>query len=260
MALRTQSRIDPSECGGHRDDGLDRMTFSKYGEYLSPSWTNFDRYNENLTYDASGNILTLNRRGYISAGNFNVIDNLTYTLDATNTNRVSSIADASGSTLGFPAASGSYTYDNNGNQLSDGAKGFTAITYNHLNLPTKFTQGANTIEIQYDASGRKLKKILSGGTTKSYIGSFEYAGTTVEAVYHSEGRARNNSGTYVYEYVIKDHLGNSRVIFTNTSGAIAQIKAEVQRKSRYGVIGKNHYYPFGMPVRSLTEAGSKLDG
>ncbi|MBK6476735.1 MAG: hypothetical protein IPF93_00250 [Saprospiraceae bacterium] len=134
-----------------------------------------------------GNILTLNRRGYISAGNYNVIDNLTYTIhrsciepckhreDATNTNRVSSIADASGSTLGFPAASGSYTYDNNacssgvlrrrGNQLSDGAKaclpmrqGFTAITYNHLNLPTKFTQGANTIEIQYDASGRKLKR------------------------------------------------------------------------------------------------------
>ncbi|MBL0113100.1 MAG: hypothetical protein IPP42_20610 [Saprospiraceae bacterium] len=130
--------------GEHRDDGLDRMTASKYGEYLSPSWTNFDRYNENLTYDASGNILTLNRRGYISAGNYNVIDNLTYTIhrsriepckhreDATNTNRVSSIADASGSTLGFPAASGSYTYDNNacssgvlrrrGNQLSDGAK------------------------------------------------------------------------------------------------------------------------------------------
>ena len=218
---------------GFTYDGLDRMTASKYGEYLSPSWTNFDRYNENLTYDASGNILTLNRRGYISAGTYNVIDNLTYTLDATNTNRVSSIADASGSTLGFPAASGAYTYDSNGNQISDGAKGFTAITYNHLNLPTKFTQGANTIEIQYDASGRKLKKILSGGTTKSYIGSFEYVGTTVEAVYHSEGRARNNSGTYVYEYVIKDHLGNSRVMFTNTSGAIAQIQ-------------ENHYYPFGL--------------
>ncbi|MBL0112549.1 MAG: RHS repeat-associated core domain-containing protein [Saprospiraceae bacterium] len=102
-----------------------------------------------------------------------------------------------------------------------------------MNLPTKFTQGANTIEIQYDASGKKLKKILSGGTTKSYIGSFEYVGTAVEALYHSEGRARNNSGTYVYEYVIKDHLGNSRVMFTNTSGAIAQIQ-------------ENHYYPFGL--------------
>ncbi|MBL0113101.1 MAG: hypothetical protein IPP42_20615 [Saprospiraceae bacterium] len=129
-----------------------------------------------------------------------------------------------------------------------------------MNLPTKFTQGANTIEIQYDASGRKLKKILSGGTTKSYIGSFEYVGTTVEAVYHSEGRARNNSGTFVYEYVIKDHLGNSRVMFTNTSGAIAQIKAEVQRKSRYGVIGKNHYYPFGMPARPKSYGGGEQAG
>ncbi|MBK6476737.1 MAG: hypothetical protein IPF93_00260 [Saprospiraceae bacterium] len=108
----------------------------------------------------------------------------------------------------------------------------TIISYNHLNLPTNITiTGGKTIDVTNaadgtklrkvvktgatinlvqvadpvsnvmsigNASGRKLKKILSGGTTKSYIGSFEYVGTTVEAVYHSEGRARNNSGTYVY--------------------------------------------------------------
>ncbi len=149
------------------------------------------------------------------------------------TNKISSITDAASATQGgFPAASGSYTYDTNGNQISDGAKGFTAITYNHLNLPTKFTQGANTIEIQYDAAGRKLKKIPSGGATKSYIGAFEYSTSTVEAVYHSEGRARNSAGTYIYEYLIKDHLGNTRVAFTNTTGTIALVQ-------------ENHYYAFG---------------
>ena len=218
---------------GFTYDGLDRMTASKSGEWVSSAWTNFDRYNESNTYDLNGNILTLVRKGYLSAGNYPTVDNLTYTYDGTNIHRVNSIADASGSTLGYPAASGSYTYDSNGNQISDGAKGFTAITYNHLNLPTKFTQGANTIEIQYDAQGRKLKKILSSGTTKSYIGNIEYVGSTVEAIYHAEGRARNNAGTYVYEYVIKDHLGDTRVAFTNTSGTIALIQ-------------ENHYYPFGM--------------
>ncbi len=219
---------------GFTYDGLQRLTAAKYGEYVTSSWTNLDRYNETPAYDLNGNITTLNRRGYISAGNYNTIDNLTYTYsDANSPNRLMSVADASGSTLGFPAASGSYTYDVNGNQISDGAKGFTAITYNHLNLPTKFTQGANTIEIQYDAAGRKLKKIPSGGATKSYIGAFEYSTSTVEAVYHSEGRARNNAGAFIYEYLIKDHLGNTRVAFTNTTGTIALVQ-------------ENHYYAFGM--------------
>ncbi|MBK6476738.1 MAG: hypothetical protein IPF93_00265 [Saprospiraceae bacterium] len=49
-------------------------------------------------------------------------------------------------------------------------------------------------------------------------------------------------------------------MFTNTSGAIAQIKAEVQRKSRYGVIGKNHYYPFGMPARPKSYGAGSNQG
>ncbi|MBK6476739.1 MAG: hypothetical protein IPF93_00270 [Saprospiraceae bacterium] len=49
-------------------------------------------------------------------------------------------------------------------------------------------------------------------------------------------------------------------MFTNISGGIAQIKAEVPRKSRYGVIGKNHYYPFGMPARPKSYGGGEQAG
>jgi RHS repeat-associated protein len=180
--------------------------------------------------------------------------------------KLNRFADASGFALRYPAVSGANTYlrsrikhdehrdnakgilisdDAKGILISDDAKGITTIKYNHLNPLTKFTQGANSIEKQYianpvsnkmsirNAAGRKLKKILSSGNTKSYIGNVEYVGSTVEAIYHAEGRARNNAGTYVYEYVIKDHLGDTRVAFTNTSGTIALIQ-------------ENHYYPFGM--------------
>lgn len=87
------------------------------------------------------------------------MDNLKYTYlgsrietcehrdDGLKIHQLNSVAEASGNALGYSAASGSYTYDANGNQISDGANGFTVITCNHLNLPTKFTQGANTIEI-----------------------------------------------------------------------------------------------------------------
>ena len=205
-------------------DGLQRITSGTYADI-----------NDAGTFTAT--ISNSQRNGLFLSGACHtqaLLDNMAYSY-TTGTNKISSITDAASATQGgFPAASGSYTYDTNGNQISDGAKGFTAITYNHLNLPTKFTQGANTIEIQYDAAGRKLKKIPSGGATKSYIGTFEYSNSTVEAIYHSEGRARNNAGAFIYEYLIKDHLGNTRVAFTNTTGTIALVQ-------------ENHYYAFGMP-------------
>ena len=218
-------------------DGLQRITSGTYADINDAGTvTATNRYNTSYTYaDLRGNISNSQRNGLFLSGACHtqaLLDNMAYSYTA-GTNKISSITDAASATQGgYRAASGSYTYDANGNQISDGAKGFTAITYNHLNLPTKFTQGANTIEIQYDAAGRKLKKIPSGGATKSYIGTFEYSNSTVEAIYHSEGRARNNAGAFIYEYLIKDHLGNTRVAFTNTTGTIALVQ-------------ENHYYAFG---------------
>ena len=55
-----------------------------------------------------------------------------------------------------------------------------------------------------------------------------------------------------YEYVIRDHLGNGCIYFTdyNGNGSIEESNGEilqvgVKRKSRYAVIGKAHYDPWG---------------
>jgi|GEM_PF-859772 len=224
-------------------DGLDRMTGSRYGENTG-SWTNLNRYNENLTYDLNGNILTLGRRGYISAGNWNTIDTLAYTYgNSSNPNWATTIADGSGSALGYPNTSGTFSFDAAGNQTTYSAKSITAITYNHLNLPTKYTwSGGNTLEIQYDASGRKLAKVPSTGNSKTYVGSIEYSASAIEAIYHPEGRARLISSTWEYEYAVKDHLGNSRVYF-KYNGSMSFLQ-------------ENHYYPFGMEQGGWTAPSS----
>jgi len=66
----------------------------------------------------------------------------------------------------------------------------------------------------------------------------------VEAVYHEEGRATPQSGgAWQYEYSLKDHLGNTRVIFSDTNNdGVPEVMQEAD------------YYPFGMQHASSTTA------
>jgi len=64
----------------------------EYNEDIIFLKENYRRYNESLTYDLRGNILTMNRTGYYTdAGSclYNNIDNLTYNY-AANTNKLTS--------------------------------------------------------------------------------------------------------------------------------------------------------------------------
>jgi RHS repeat-associated protein len=138
-----------------------------------------------------------------------------------------------------------YTYDDNGNLTSDANKNIINITYNHLNLPNVITfADSNTITWLYDAAGVKLQKqtfesVLSTTNTHDYIGGIEYQDNVLEAIYTSEGRAMpNGANTYRYEYTIKDHLGNSRVMFCDVDNDGIVTESEI--------IQEDHYYPFGM--------------
>jgi len=117
-----------------------------------------------------------------------------------------------------------YTYDDNGNQISDENKGIT-ITYNYLNKPAKINiNGKGNISYMYDAAGNRLRKTIHddvANTTEvwDYMGNFVYKDNVLQYILNEEGRSRPEVVTsgaqsgqtkFVYDYFIKDHLGNVR--------------------------------------------------
>ncbi|RYY49995.1 MAG: hypothetical protein EOO06_05315 [Chitinophagaceae bacterium] len=142
-----------------------------------------------------------------------------------------------------------YSYDNNGNLTVDNNKDISSITYNHLNLPSLITVGTKgTIAYLYDAGGNKHQKITtetsasvtyngiphttSITTITRYIGGFTYEskqysdgtlngtlGYTDKLLFfgQEEGRIRPGSDPqvpFVFDYMLKDHLGNVRMVLT----------------------------------------------
>jgi RHS repeat-associated protein len=178
----------------------------------------------NITYDKSGNLKTLTRAG-------SVADNLTYAYTG---NRLTTVTDASGSNLGVKNGVSTYVHDGNGNIITDGNRGAT-ITYNPLNLPKTVTVGGKTLTYDYDASGAK-QKYVSDTLTIKYAGPFEYRLVGVNNVPYraslTEGQAIFKNGVPFFEFYLKDHLGNVRVLF-DTTGKIKQ---------------RNDYYPFGLSI------------
>ncbi len=183
-----------------------------------------------ITYDKNGNITKLNRRGikysYGTVGGdeyYGDIDLLTYTY-LPNSNRLDKVQDNAYSTIGFrdgANASLEYIYDSNGNMILDANKGITAISYNHLNLPTSISingsGGTGTISYIYDANGIKQKKLANTSTT--YAGNYVYEpygpADDLKFFSHPEGYVDVDGG-YKYVYQYKDHLGNIRLSYQDT--------------------------------------------
>ncbi|RPE08305.1 hypothetical protein EGT74_14695 [Chitinophaga lutea] len=114
--------------------------------------------------------------------------------------------------------------------VSDANKGISQITYNHLNLPEQITiTGKGTIRYVYDAAGVKHRKTVTDNTsgqsqttTTAYNGGLVYERNSLRLISHEEGRIRlsypsNQPVTYTYDYFIKDHLGNVRMVLTEGS-------------------------------------------
>ncbi len=149
-----------------------------------------------------------------------------------------------------------YQYDANGNMISDQNKGILAITYNHLNLPTKIDFGdGEYIRYTYDASGIKLKKLVrekndSGTLTESvtqYLSGYQYNNYVLQFFPHAEGYIQHKQDgdehfyNYVYQY--KDHLGNIRLNYSYD---------EVNHELK--IMNEHHYYPFGLEHKYYNNA------
>jgi len=119
-----------------------------------------------MTYDASGNLLTLQRNRETGT----LIDNLSYTIAATS-NRLISVTDAVPTTTEtWDAETGSFTYDANGNVLTAPAPySITAVTYDAANLPLTITRSGTTTKYRYDDAGQRIAKQVGTGNIEVYI-------------------------------------------------------------------------------------------
>lgn len=217
-------------------DKLNRLTSGISNE-------NFD---ELLSYDKAGNILSLQRKG---SGN-TIVDQLSYGYN--NSNRLDNVMDAiPGNTLSQFQLPGqtNYMYDENGNLISrnnigNGSRD-VALSYNLLNLPYQVS-GTHSATYIYDADGRKLR-MVTGSSSIDYIDGIQYTNSALRFVQNEAGRAVKNGNGYNYEYTLTDHLGNSRVSFDIYNGVARKIQ-------------QDDYYPFGLSINRYAsgETNKKL--
>ena len=218
-------------------DGLNRLMAGDYGTY-SGSWATSNANDLTIaSYDANGNINGLSRNN--SSGVLR--DNLAYTYTG------NQLASVSGTYSGTNK-SGNFTYDTNGNAISDGLRGITTIGYYpEINLPRQYLKDAsNKVDYQYDATGNKWNKTatISGTPTATlYYGPFIYQSGSLSIVLTPEGYY--DVPTTRYHYYLKDHLGNTRVTYYY-SGTTATVAQEVEYDP-FGymltdnIIGNNKY-------------------
>ncbi len=223
-------------------DAANRLAGADFNQLNSNSFSKaagIDFSVAGLNYDANGNILNMNQRGW-KLGGAVTIDSLLYTY-ISNTNRLLNVLDRKNDTatkLGDFRSSKAYmtalnnnkttsaidyTYDANGNLTIDNNKDISNILYNYLNLPDSIRiNGKGTIKYTYDAAGNKLKKVTRDSTvspvkitTTLYLFG-NYVNDTLQFLAQEEGRVRFNTtnNSLQYDYFIKDHLGNVRMVLT----------------------------------------------
>ncbi|NTE04328.1 RHS repeat-associated core domain-containing protein [Agrobacterium tumefaciens] len=177
---------------------------------------------ENISYDVMGNISSLSRDGYGTNNYSSYSGNLLKSINGfTNSN---------------------YAYDVNGNLISDSGKDI-ALSYNYLNLPQS-VGGSQNLTYTYNGTGEKLKK-HSGSIITNYINGIQYTNGVIDFMLTEEGIARNNNGTYSYEYNINDHLGNVRTTFYKNPNT-----------NQLEVLQRDDYYAFGLRKEPVVKAGT----
>lgn len=214
-------------------DVMNRLLEANYYNHNKP--TNNGRYTERIgggtqarpAYDLNGNIRNLIRFGRKAFDQYGKTDDLSY--PNYTGNQVTRIDDSEPDTNfddGFKGAAvnanNEYTYDWNGNMKKDQNKGLTAIEYNHLNLPKKVSRNATEyITYTYDATGKKLAQQVFGSTPKTtdYINEFVYENDALQYIFLQDVRIvpDNSPGAprpWEYQYFLKDHLNNVRVVFS----------------------------------------------
>jgi RHS repeat-associated protein len=254
---------------GYKYDKLNRL-LDAYYQIPDDAAPVRNSYNEHLVYDKNGNIQSLRRTGDYDDPNTTIqIDDLAYTYDPVEKNKLAKVADGESNPSGFSDSPDNdvddYAYDDFGNMISDRNKNIDEITYNHLNLPVNIafnSAGTRSISYLYTASGVKVAKTVRepamlGAPAKNdvtdYLGGFQYFKGFLQYFPTAEGYVEHTvvQGTSFYNYVYQyqDHLGNNRLSYAvDPADNILKIKEE------------NHYYPFGLKHWNYNNAEYSFQG
>ncbi|MDG1146297.1 MAG: RHS repeat-associated core domain-containing protein [Flavobacteriales bacterium] len=244
----------PVKSYAYQYDEANRLQQANYTErflsghhtYSTPHQTgNFDL--NNLTYDANGNIKTLQRLSHGFP-----VDQFSYNYQQ-NSNKLLRVNDSIVYTfagidfVNKPDTSAFYEYDSNGKLSSDnGVSRYTTVTYYSTGMPKKVVvHDKGEIHYIYDAMGTKLAQIPihenGFSLRRDYLGALELVNGQPEFMHTAEGRAlETQEGNYRYEYHLNDHLGNMRLAFSDRNQ-----DGEINHQTE--VLQVRDYYPFGQP-------------
>jgi RHS repeat-associated protein len=269
------SRNNKLRAFNYNYDPASRLKAAQYQTYDADAngswgWNNkvqpVDFSVSGIEYDGNGNLLKMKRMGTINGSNdapvSGVLDDLKYSYKAIVNNQLVQGNQVLGVDDGATQQSANhdfqdrgykfgqsgvpeFSYDRNGNLISDQHKALSSSIYNRLNQPTLLNLGTNRIEYTYLANGTKLQKRTYSGNalvkTTDYVGPVVYetpAGSSSVPVFAQtpEGRVLylpSTSGAAIpwkYEYHLKDHLGNLRFAFRadRENGAETQRRASME--------------------------------
>ena len=216
-----------------------------------------------ITYDQNGNILTLTRKFRNTTTPEVLMDKLTYayggsrliavddtvrlrtTINDFNDNGWYALRDTNASVIEFQ-------YDMNGNMTKDYNRNID-IAYNSLNLPEYIYNDNGVIKYDYDQTGTLYEKqvtynnsILLLNHDYRYYGDIVVDNDTIRQLYVPDGCVQFLNSGHEFNYHIKDHLGNVRMVVRPTEQNSPEI------------LQRNDYYPLGMVVSSNLDLNKKL--
>ena len=221
-------------------------------------------YQTGYSYDANGNILSLLRNDHNNA----TIDNLSYTYNTTQNNRLNKLRDNSNNNTGFTSSSTpfSYQYDNIGNLIEDEEKDITSIKWTVYGKVASVTKNDTEISYKYDATGNRIyKKVVSSSLSKethyvrdasgNLMATYENKIAKEFVIYGSSRLGIYNGSTSEgkrilgnKKYELSNHLGNVlSVISDNKIGIGTNGVADYYEPY---IISESDYYPFGMMMET----------
>jgi len=126
-----------------------------------------------------------------------------------------------------------YTYDANGNVLSDGVRSYTWDAENRLLSITEISTG-HVSSFTYDGLGRRVAiSETSGGTTAvtGYLWCGDticsaYSGGITTDLYQPEGEQRRSNGVTTDYYYETDHLGTVTAMTSNTGATLGTLTTD----------------------------------